>query len=66
MPLRPNLIADIQDALGQALVPSLTAASAATDLYEAYLFGVVIDAARAEGATRVTLRNSGPRRGRPC
>jgi hypothetical protein len=57
MPLRPNLLADIQNALGQALTPSLTAASAATDLYEAYLFSVVIGAARAEGATGVTFRS---------
>jgi hypothetical protein len=57
MPLRPALIADIQSALGSALNPSLTSASVASDLYEAYLFSIIIDAARAEGATRVDFRS---------
>lgn len=57
MPLRPNLLADIQNALGPALTPSLTPASAANDIYEAYLFGIIIDAARTEGASRVSFRS---------
>ncbi len=57
MPLRPNLLTDIQNALGPALIPSLIVVSAATDLYEAYLFSIIIDAARAEGAIRVTFRS---------
>ena len=57
MPLRPALFADIQSAIGNALIPSLTSASAVSDLYEAYLFCIIIDAARAEGATRVDFRS---------
>jgi len=57
MPLRPTLLADIQTALGHALIPSLTSVSAANDLYEAYLFGIIIQAARAEGANRVDFRS---------
>jgi hypothetical protein len=51
MPYRQNLLDDITAALGPALQPSLTDQSAADDLYEAYLFCLVIRAARAEGAT---------------
>lgn len=57
MPLRPTLLAEIQSALGPALIPSLTTASAANDLYEAYLFSIMIEAARTEGATRVDFRS---------
>lgn len=57
MPLRPTLLAEIKSALGSALVPSLTAASAANDLYEAYLFGIIVEAARSEGAVSVNLRS---------
>ena len=57
MPLRPTLLADIQSAIGSALIPSLTSASAANDLYEAYLFSLIIEAARAEGASRVAFRS---------
>jgi hypothetical protein len=57
MPLRPALLGDIQSALGSALIPSLTSASTANDLYEAYLFSIIIDAARAEGAARVDFRS---------
>ena len=54
MPIRPNLLADIQAALGPAIVPSLTTASAVNDLYEAYLFSLILRAARLQGAL-VTL-----------
>ena len=57
MPLRPTLLADIQSALGSALIPYLTSASAANDLYEAYLFSLIIEAARAEGASRIVFRS---------
>jgi len=57
MPLRPMLLSDIQSALGPALIPSLTASSAANDLYEAYLFSIMIEAARTEGAIRVDFRS---------
>lgn len=51
MPLRPALIAEIQAALGAAVNPSLTVTSAANDIFEAYILSLVINAARAEGAT---------------
>ena len=54
MPLRANLLAEVQQALGAAVVPSLTTSSHVNDVYEAYLFSLVIQAARVEGAT-VTL-----------
>jgi hypothetical protein len=51
MPLRPQLLADIQQSLGPSLVPSLTVSSAASDIYEAYIFSLICEAAIAEGAT---------------
>jgi hypothetical protein len=54
LPIRPNLLAEIQQALGAATIPSLTASSAVSDVYEAYLFSIVLRAARIENAT-VTL-----------
>ena len=51
MPLRPQLLAEIQQVLGPSLIPSLTSASAANDIYEAYLFALICEAATAEGAT---------------
>jgi len=50
MPLRPSMLTEIEAALGAALLPSLTTASAASDIYEAYLFSIVVEAARSEGA----------------
>jgi hypothetical protein len=44
--------------LGPAVTPSLTAQSAPSDLYEGYLFTLILDAARTEGA-QVTLRAVG-------
>lgn len=51
MPLRPTLLRDISAALGGAITPDLTAASAASDIFEAYIFTMILTAARAEGAT---------------
>jgi hypothetical protein len=56
MPIRPGLLSEIRGALGSAVTPSLTAASAASDLFEAYVFCLILEAARAEGA-RVTLNS---------
>jgi hypothetical protein len=50
-----QLLAEIEQALGAAIRPSLTAGSAADDLYEAYLFTLVISAAKAEGGS-ITYR----------
>jgi hypothetical protein len=49
MPVRAQLLVEIEQALGSAMRPSLTVGSAADDLYEAYLFTIVINAAREEG-----------------
>lgn len=51
MPLRPALLGDIQAALGAAVTPNLSAASAASDLFEAYVWSLAVEAARDEGAT---------------
>lgn len=51
MPIRADLLADIKDALGSSISPSLTTASAASDLFEAYVLCSVLRAAREEGAT---------------
>jgi hypothetical protein len=51
VPIRPSLLVEIQNALGGAIIPSLTAADAASDIFEAYILSLVIGAARAEGAT---------------
>jgi hypothetical protein len=58
MPLPPALLSDIQSVLGAALPTTLTTAAAANDLYEAYLFSVVCQAAKGEGAT-VEFRSRG-------
>ena len=51
MPLRPDLLNDIQTVLGSALPMTLTTSSAASDIYEAYLFSLVCQAARDQGGT---------------
>ena len=51
MPLRPQLLAELQAAIGNAMMPNLTVTSAGYDLFEAYVFGLVLQAARSEGAT---------------
>lgn len=50
MPIRANLLAEIQYALLPATTPNLTARSQGSDLYEAYIWSIVVMAARAEGA----------------
>ncbi len=54
LPIRPNLLAEIHQALGAATISSLTTASAVSDVYEAYLFSIALRAAQIENAT-VTL-----------
>jgi hypothetical protein len=51
-----DLVAAIQDALGAAVAPSLTSSVGPSDLYEAYVFGIVLDAARDLNAT-IEYRN---------
>lgn len=50
MPLRPTLLAEVQAALGSTISPSLSVASAASDIFEAYVFSLILQAARIEGA----------------
>ncbi|WP_147468445.1 hypothetical protein [Corallococcus interemptor] len=51
MPIRANLLSEIQAALGSAISPGLSTASAHSDIFEAYTFSLVLRAARAEGAS---------------
>lgn len=55
-PNLPNLLIQIQNALGGAISPSLTAQSAGSDIFEAYVLSIVLNAAEIEGAD-VTFRN---------
>ena len=56
MPLDPGLIASIESALTASISPLLTSPSHGGDLYELYIWSLVVDAARAEGAI-VDFRN---------
>jgi hypothetical protein len=49
--MKKELLDQIKTALGQALSPSLKAKSKGYDLYEAYVFTLVLTAARRSGAT---------------
>lgn len=51
MPLRPTLLNEIRAALGGSIAPDLKTASAASDIFEAYVFAQVLNAARAELAS---------------
>jgi hypothetical protein len=50
MPIRPDLMNAINGALSASITPSLTVGSKGDDLYEAYVWSVVIRAARNRGA----------------
>lgn len=56
LPPIQDLLTQIQQAIGPALSPSLTSASAGSDIFEAYILSIILDAAEAEGAT-ITFRN---------
>lgn len=56
MPLRPNLLTEIDAALAGLPKANLNSASAGYDLYEAYIWALVLRAARNEGAT-IRFRN---------
>jgi len=56
VPPLPALLAQIQAAIGASMTPSLTTASAGSDIFEAYILSIIIEAAEAEGAV-VTFRN---------
>ena len=51
MPIRADLLAEIRSALGSAISPGVTSRSAACDVYEAYVFSMILRAAQIEGAT---------------
>lgn len=46
-----DILNRIQAALGVAITPSLTASSAGNDLFEAYVFSLIVEAATEEGAS---------------
>ena len=50
MPVNTDLLTEIQNTLGSAISPSLTSASDASDLFEAYIFSLAVQAARTEDA----------------
>ena len=59
MPLRSDMWNDIAHALGLAASANLSAASAGNDLYEAYVWTLVLEAARRQGATIRLMTRSG-------
>jgi hypothetical protein len=56
MAINKKLLNEIQSVLGSSISPSLSAASAGSDLFEGYIFCLVLQAAKTEGAT-VCYRN---------
>lgn len=59
MAIPQDLLNEITSVLGTAITPSLNTASAADDLFEAYLFSLVIQAAQLEGATSIRFLDRG-------
>ena len=59
MPLRSDMWNDISDSLRMAASANLSAASAGNDLYEAYVWTLVLEAARKQGATIQLMTRSG-------
>jgi len=51
LPINQDLLNGINTALGASITPSLTNADSTNDLYEAYVFSLVLDAAKTEGGT---------------
>jgi hypothetical protein len=49
MAIEDDLLNDIKTSLGSAIIPSLTLRSDLSDLFEAYIFGLLIDEARNVG-----------------
>jgi hypothetical protein len=56
MTVADDLLNEINGTFGSAISPSLSTASDTSDIFEAYVFSLVIEAARTEGAT-ITYRN---------
>ena len=59
MPLRAGMWAEIAAALGPATSANLAATSAGNDLYECYIWALVLEAAQHEGATIRLFNRSG-------
>lgn len=59
MPLRSDMWNDISSALGAATTANLSASSAGNDLYECYIWTLVLDAAQRQGATIQLLTRLG-------
>ena len=51
MTIDPTLLQQIETAISTVVGPGVGSFSSASDLFEAYIFSIVLDAARAEGAT---------------
>lgn len=61
MPLRPEMWGGITAAIGSAVSANLSAAAAGNDLYECYIWALVLEAARRQGATiRLMTRSGAP------
>lgn len=56
LPPLSDLLNQIQIAIGASTTPSLTTASAGSDIFEAYVLSIIIEAAQREGGA-VTFRN---------
>src|SRR6266480_6787350 len=57
MASKRELLNEIRAALGPAVSPSLTTRSKGCDIYEAYLFGLVLESAQQEDARRIAFEN---------
>jgi hypothetical protein len=56
VPLDPNLVTSIEGSLARSISPLLLSPSRGADLYELYIWSLIIEAARAEGAN-ITFRD---------
>jgi len=57
MASKRELLNEIRAALGPAVSPSLTTRSKGCDIYEAYLFALVLESAQQEDARRIAFEN---------
>jgi len=48
---KASLLSEIRTMLGSAVIPDLTSASAVSDIFEAYILSILLQAAEKEGAT---------------
>ena len=50
MAIKTDLLNEIKNQLGKVITPDLTTSSAGSDIFEAYVFTIIIEAAKNEGA----------------